>query len=421
MHGGTVLGDVISSLFDRRKRNGNDKRDIAELCEALLSAEGEISGRKLAALILSRYRALDAAGKREFFTLLSNDFDIDPAVVADSAKAYGRENTAENLAALEQAAEPRRQELIRRLNQQSAATAELVAMRVDLLDMLSERPELKRIDLDFTHLFRSWFLRGFLMLKPMTWNSPAAVLEKIVAYEAVHAIQDWDELRRRLYPADRRCFAFFHPAMPDEPLIFVEVALTSAIPGSIQTVLAEDRDAMEAEEATTAVFYSISNCQRGLKGISFGNFLIKQVARELLQELPQLETFVTLSPIPGFNTWLKEQESQPYAEQILAGQAEADDVRQLAAHYLLEAKNQKGMPRDPVARFHLSNGATAFDVHADADLSASGRSLSSGAMVNYFYDLKATERNHELLIAEGRVAASKTMRTLSKAGAASLV
>ncbi len=416
MHGSTVISEILSSLFDRRKSNGADKRDIHELCLALLSAQGEISGRKLALLILRQYKSLDEGGKRAFFDFLNNDLDIDPKAVSDLVGAYARDGSAANLAALELAAEPRRQELIRRLNQRSAVTADLVRMRVDLLELIASQPELKRTDLDFTHLFRSWFLRGFLTLKPITWRSPASVLEKIVAYEAVHAIEDWDDLRRRLYPADRRCFAFFHPAMPDEPLIFVEVALTTSIPSSIQALLAEDREPIEAEDATTAVFYSISNCQCGLQGISFGNFLIKQVARELLQELPQLGTFVTLSPIPTFGAWLKTLGGLPAAQGILSDDADPDQLRQMAAHYVLEVKNGEGLPLDPVARFHLSNGAIAYDVHANADISEVGLARSGGAMVNYFYDLNAAERNHELLIAEGQIAASKTLRGLSQRG-----
>jgi malonyl-CoA decarboxylase len=240
-----------------------------------------------------------------------------------------------------------------------------------------------------------------------------------VAYEAVHQINDWDDLRRRLYPPDRRCFAFFHPAMPDEPLIFVEVALTETVPASVTNLLSEGRTHLEAEDAKVAVFYSISNCQKGLTGISFGNLLIKQVVAELSMSFPQLESFVTLSPIPGLNRWLATQtEDQTYghiATAILQHRAEPQDLRAMAARYLLLAKRNDGLPVDAVARFHLGNGAEVYDIHANADTSTNGLAQSGGAMVNYLYDLSLTERNHEDFALKSIVAAAKPARTLSTA------
>ncbi|MEO0402845.1 MAG: malonyl-CoA decarboxylase family protein, partial [Pseudomonadota bacterium] len=290
------------------------------------------------------------------------------------------------------------------------ATRALVAMRTDLLSALRDLPELGRTDLDFRHLLRSWFNRGFLVLRQISWETPASILEKIVEYEAVHAIRDWDDLRRRLYPQDRRCFAYFHPTMPDEPLIFVEVALTMTVPGSIQHVLADDRDTRKPHDTKVAVFYSISNCQTGLKGISFGNLLIKQVVDELRQELPNLDTFVTLSPIPKFNLWLSEQDGDEAARQILQGRADADLIRDRAARYLATARNGRGAPFDPVARFHLGNGAQIYAVHSDADLSENGQHQSSGAMVNYHYDLDLLEQNHERFVQEGAVSMTDAFR-----------
>jgi malonyl-CoA decarboxylase len=242
------------------------------------------------------------------------------------------------------------------------------------------------------------------VLRPINWSSPAEILEKIIAYEAVHAIDSWDDLRRRLQPSDRRCFGFFHPAMAGEPLIFVEVALTKGIPGSVQDLLADGRDGIDAQDADTAVFYSISNCQAGLAGISFGNSLIKQVAADLSRDLPALKTFVTLSPIPGLNTWRRN------AEPALPAEA---DISAVAAHYLLNAKRPDGMPVDPVARFHLGNGAMVHAVHAGADLSENGMAQSNGAMVNYLYDLSRITTNHEEFVAEKSVIASADVKALS--------
>ena len=281
-------------------------------------------------------------------------------------------------------------------------------MRADLLRLIPRSDPRARIDLDFQHLFTSWFNRGFLVLRPISWESPASILEKIIAYEAVHAIDSWDDLRRRVEPIDRRCFAFFHPAMPDEPLIFVEVALTRGIPGSVQKLLAEDRDPLAAERADTAVFYSISNCQAGLAGISFGNSLIKQVAEDLAAELPNITNFVTLSPIPTLTRWMREEGIDPAT-------LDAEALRACAARFLLNAKRGDGLPYDPVTRFHLGNGACVHAVHAGADISEKGMAESAGAMVNYRYDPDTFAENHERFAGEKEVVASKEVRALLRA------
>ena len=304
------------------------------------------------------------------------------------------------------AVEPARLQLIRRLNQTHDATAKLVAMREDLIRFLPEHPDLGKLNVDFKHLFASWFNRGFLVLRPINWSSPAHILEKIITYESVHEIENWDDLRRRLQPDDRRCFAFFHPAMPDEPLIFVEVALTKGTPNSIQSVLLENRDAMAAEKADTAAFYSISNCQAGLAGISFGNSLIKTVVQHLLRELPQIRNFVTLSPIPGLVKWLRETGN-------FDADATAETHMKLAAHYLLNAKHHRGQPHDPVARFHLNNGALVGAVHANADKSKNGMAQSCGVMVNYRYDLSRISENHEAFANQQTVIAEKSVKMLA--------
>ncbi len=415
------LGDLLAQLVERRFvpfRVSGDK-PLESLCHALLRGEGEVSTMGRAREILARYRGLDDAGRRAFFEMLAEGFDIDPAAVSAAAAAYAEARDAATLDRVVQAAEPDRQELFRRLNHPPGATAELVRMRHDLLKLLPEAPELARVDLDFAHLFASWFNRGFLVLRQITWESPARLLEKIIDYEAVHEIGDWEALRARIDPPDRRCFAFFHPAMPDEPLIFVQVALVRGLPGSVQALLAADREVLEPGAADTAAFYSISNCQAGLKGISFGNSLIKQVVALLRQELPHLQRFVTLSPIPGLSGWLAEEAGagEAAAAAVLAapgsdGSAEA--LRKLAARYLLEAKDRRGRPRDPVARFHLGNGAQVHEVHARADLSPRGLKQSCGAMVNYLYDVDSVEQNHEDFVTRGSIAAARGVRALAR-------
>jgi malonyl-CoA decarboxylase len=401
----TTLAGLLSTIFDRRYAGSaaGDRRDTATLCAALMAARDEVSGMDLARRVLDRYGSLDAAGQIEFFAHLGDAMEIDPAKVQDALAAYRDGPAPQSHRILMAASEPPRQELFRRLNRVPGATARLVAMREDLRRATKTKPDLAVVDTDLSHLLRSWFNRGFLVLRPVNWDSPASLLQKIIEYEAVHTIHSWDDLRRRLQPPDRRCFAFFHPAMPDEPLIFVEVALTRGIPGNVGALLAQDRVPLKLDEADTAVFYSISNCQPGLAGISFGNLLIKQVVADLTAELPGLRTFVTLSPIPGLTAWLED-----------AGLDPADDtaLRQAAAHYLVNER-RGDLPRDPVARFHIGNGATIHDVHAGADMSAAGIAQSRGAMVNYLYDPNMIGRNLEELVS-GRVAATRAVNALAR-------
>ena len=422
------FADLMTTLFERRpaKPDVASRAPIAELCAALLSSRGEVSGARLARDVLSHYARLTPEDRRAFFAYLATDLDLDPDKVAEAAAAYKENRSARTLARLTREAEPRRQELFRRLNQAPGATEQLVRMRLDLLNLLPEAPELGVIDPDFQHLFVSWFNRGFLVLRHIDWRTPANILEKIIEYEAVHAINDWDDLQRRLRPNDRRCFAFFHPAMPEEPLIFVEVALTKGVPGSVQAVLAEGRKPLADGEFDTAVFYSISNCQEGLRGISFGNSLIKQVVEELKADLPQVSRYVTLSPVPTLSRWLeKVAPERPPVAQLLEAAATADPkamephkaaLRQLTAEYLLLVKRGDGMPADPVARFHLGNGALLHDVHALADTSANGFRQSATAMVNYLYDLAKVERNNEAFVTDRQVAAAKQVQTLAGQG-----
>jgi malonyl-CoA decarboxylase len=307
-------------------------------------------------------------------------------------------------------------------------------MRALVLKKLAERPEFKSIESDLTHLLRSWFNRGFISLQRINWHTPAHILEKLIRYEAVHAINGWDDLRRRL-AADRRCFAFFHPALPDEPLIFVEVALVKGLAAKIRDLIDPASEVADPERADTAVFYSISDCQPGLHGISFGDFLIKQVAAELQEELPKLKTFATLSPVPGFRAWLDANtarltelddtrelaawlaRTRSQAAKRLAAPPEElrEPLLRLCAYYLTRSRRDDGQPLDAVARFHLRNGARLERVNWNADPSLKGLSQSAGIMVNYLYDLDEVEVNHEAYVNEDRVIAARRVEALARA------
>ncbi len=406
----SFFADILSSLFERKlaliRRVEDDNKPIEGLCEALLSSRGEVSGMTLAQLILDRYASFDAASKLSWFLLLANDMDVPTETAIAAIKAYRDKPSNKAYEIMIGAVEPERLQLIRRLNQTQDATAKLVKMREDLIRFLPNHPQLGKLNVDFKHLFASWFNRGFLVLRPISWSSPAHILEKIITYESVHEIENWDDLRRRLQPDDRRCFAFFHPAMPDEPLIFVEVALTEGTPASIQKILLESRDVIGADKADTAAFYSISNCQAGLAGISFGNSLIKTVVQYLLRELPQIRNFVTLSPIPGLVQWLKE-------NGLFDANADSETQMKLAASYLLNSKNLNGQPRDAVARFHLNNGALVAAIHANADISKNGMAQSCGVMVNYRYDLSRISEHHEAFANKQTVVAERSVKALA--------
>lgn len=406
------VANILAAAFERPQiwlsSKEKDDRSIFDLVDALLGTSGEISGAMLAFKIFDRYSDMDIENKREFFQYLATDLDVEPDDIRASLKSYEANPTKANYKAFMAAAEPKRQELVRRLNQVPMATGKLVEMRKDLLQLAKRDPSLSAVDLDFMHLLSSWFNRGFLVLRPINWQSSADVLEKIIQYEAVHEITSWDDLRGRLQPEDRRCFAFFHPAMPNEPLIFVEVALTKGIPDSIQSILNEDRISDDPIEADTAVFYSISNCQAGLAGISFGNSLIKQVVKDLSRELPKLNRFSTLSPIPGFCNWLTTTDRKP-------SDLPHEDIHKLAAHYILTAKRSDGLPLDAVTRFHLGNGAEVHEVHPKADNTEKGISESFGMMVSYLYDLPNISSNHEGFVTDKKIAASTQVEQLNRA------
>jgi malonyl-CoA decarboxylase len=446
MTASSFLGEILATIAERgravlsRPRAGglalpvpDARADLVELSRGLVSRRGEASGEVLAREIFRRWDAAGPAQRREFLVRLASDFGPDTPHLEEAIAAWREAPGPATLNELHAAAEPKRQEVIRRLNLAPGGTARLVRMREELFRHQAAAPVLEVLDSDFRHLFGSWFNRGFLVLQRIGWATPANILEKIIRYEAVHATRDWDDLRRRIEPEDRRLFAFVHPQMVDDPLIFVEVALTGDIPEAIDPLLSEARTIMPAGDATTAVFYSISNCHAGLRGVSFGNFLIKQVAEDLKQELPNIDTFVTLSPLPGFADWLSRERagaSQIVSRAVLdalkgldgSGAAAVappepalrDAVLTAAAAYLLKAKTSGGKPIDPVARFHLGNGARLERINFLGDRSPKGLRESHGVMVNYLYDLDSVELNHEAFAEKGEIAASSAVRKLLK-------
>jgi len=445
----TWLERLMNTVADRGRellglREGESGDALPELCRRLVAGRGEASNIALAREILQRFDGLGPERRTDFFVALAEQFGPDPARIHAAAAAFDVDRP-ETLVALIDAVEPPRQELFRRLNMAPQGTASLVAMRTELLGHLRENPALSSVDADFRHLLSSWFNRGFLRLQRIDWHSPAAVLEKIMRHESVHPIAGWHDLRRRLAD-DRRCFGFFHPALPEEPLIFVEVALTREIAAEIAPLI--DPEAPEADPyaADTAMFYSINNALKGLRGISFGNFLLKQVLSELAAELPQLKQFVTLSPVPGFaeglgrlldgtiEDWPPERLDQVLAEfqgalheaggeddptaalrkllrdpagheQVLAG-----PLARLALLYITALKRGPGVCCDRVAAFHLANGAILERINVHADRSARGRAQSYGVMVNYRYDPEQVVANHEAFVREGRIVMSRALQ-----------
>ncbi len=423
--GANLLSDLVTRIADAGRgllSQSGTPPDISKMCDTLLTGKGEATGLAIARAILDQYAKLKPAERLAFFTDLRDRFGVDQEAL-DAAMAKARDKGPAALRQLHIASEPLSQELIRRLNRAPGGTTQLVAMRRDLLDILKKDSSFKVLDADFRHLFASWFNRGFLELKRVDWSTSAAVLEKIIQYEAVHEITGWDDLRRRVAASDRRLYGFFHPALKDDPLIFVEVALTAAIPGDIGQILAEERPVVRPNTAGVAVFYSISNCQAGLRGISFGNFLIKQVVEELQSEFPNLKTFVTLSPVPGLRKWALDQTEeevlaprlQAAVKRLEAGEAVGAELSEIAARYLVEAHSSDGGAVDPVARFHLGNGARLENIHVGADNSPRGRAGSWGVMVNYLYDLSTIEKNHEAYSNAGEVITSTAVRRLLKA------
>jgi malonyl-CoA decarboxylase len=445
----SFFSEMLQSIADRsraflreRREPARDRSDgLIELCEELLSGRGEASGVALAQEILADYAGLTTGPRIAFFEALARTFGHDPDRIDAAIAAWRQSPSAAAAGELNRASEPRRLELFRRLNLAPGGTAALVRMRAQLLDAMDHRDDLGAIDNDFIHLFSSWFNRGFLVLRRIDWSTPALILEKIIRYEAVHQIRDWEDLRRRIDLPDRRCYAFFHPALVDEPLIFVEVALTREIPGAIAPILAHKREVIDPARAGTAVFYSITSCQRGLAGVSFGNFLIKQVVEEVSREMPRISNFVTLSPAPNFAEWLKRERANTaslalddedrqalaaldrpdwWRDQALAATLREPLVR-AAAWYFLRARNGRGVPLDAVARFHLGNGARLEQLDWLGDTSERALAQSYGLMVNYLYDLDYIEQNHEAYAQQHAVVAASAVSRLVRSSAREVV
>jgi malonyl-CoA decarboxylase len=442
---------VLTGIRERNARRPSE----SELCHRLVDGIGEASNIALAREILQRWLIMDENQRLIFLNMISVELDPDPQAIAQAASQY-RARDPDCLQQLLDATEPPRQELFRRLNMAPGGTATLVNMREFLFSVLREHPELRNVEADLLHLLTSWFNRGFLQLERIDWNSPAAILEKLIRYEAVHPMDGWPDLRRRL-AADRRCFAFFHPALPQDPLIFVEVALTQSISNSIGPLIDPAAPIENANEANTAVFYSINNSLKGLRGVSFGNFLIKQVVSELENEFSNIKTFVTLSPIPSLRNKLitmledtTQQKTRNALMQIignrldqlfeLSGQKELiaaldhllsetlqTETESLINHvlqditlfYLLNMK--RGLyATEAVAHFHLSNGARLEHINIGANLSARGKQESWGCMVNYRYHETDMVGNHEAYVTRGKIALSSVLEKKQQKMLASL-
>ena len=393
------------------KSFGKLHKDINKAVESVMSTSGEVSSMVYAEHLLKLIEDQNDAGLIKFLKNLSLNYDIDTKRLIKDAKIYSSEKNEQNLGNIKTSSEPQWVELFRRLNSTSSGTYRLVKLRERIRSLKDDN--LKIFDSGLLNLFKYWFNPSFLVLEKIDWETQANILEKIIEYEAVHEINSWDDLRSRLAPIDRQCFAFFHPLIPNDPLIFVEVALCKDIPRSIQDIIKIDRQEIDAEDANTAIFYSISNCHNGLLGISFGNFLIKQVANTLKRELPKLSQFQTLSPLPGLMKWMENHAPMTF-ERCIEKNCSDDELLKQVIRYLTESKRKDGMPNDPVARFHIGNGASLERINLNADNSDKGLQQSFGVMANYLYDLDIVEENHELFFRDKVVKTSHKIKSLKK-------
>jgi malonyl-CoA decarboxylase len=393
---------------------GSLHQDIKKATESVMSTTGEVSSIAFAGHLLDLIEAETEDGLDEYLSYLLKEYDIDTDSLLKNVEAYSRDKNSTNLGLIGNSSEPRWIELFRRLNATPGGTHRLIKLRERIKTLLNDgREHLKTLDAGLLKLFKYWFNSSFLVLEKIDWSTPANVLEKIIEYEAVHEINSWDDLRARLAPNDRQCFAFFHPLIPEDPLIFVEVALTNGIPESIESVIKIDRDEIEYNKINTAVFYSISNCQDGLAGISFGNFLIKKVAHKLKQEISEIDKFVTLSPVPGLMRWMENHAPVTY-ENCINKINDDKNLLKKTFLYLTESNREDNLPNDPVARFHLGNGAILHKINLHGDQSKKGMAQSHGVMINYLYDLDIVEKNHELFFKNKEVVLSGEMKSLKK-------
>ena len=387
------------------------KDSITGLLDKVINCRGEASALAYSETLMTKIENLNDKELLDFFLILSKDYDFDNQELLKSVSNYADNNSTHNYTSMTSKFNSKRMEIFKNLNSIERGTIRLVNIRERLLNLIKENIELKKVDIDLSNLFKNWFNRGFLVTHPITWDTSAKILEKIIKYEAVHEISSWLDLRNRLKPEDRRCYSFFHPTMEDEPLIFVEVALTPEVPSKIEDILDLNRTKTNPKKFKTAVFYSISNCQKGLKGISFGNFLLKQVVMDLKKEFPSLETFVTLSPVPSFNKWLKQNNPTLHdkiidKDSILSVEKE---ILNSSIKYFFDTKHKDGLPLDPVQRFHLSNGASLDKIHFMGNPSKKGIANSAGLMVNYKYQMDNLEKNHEQYFSRETIASSKSL------------
>ena len=405
-----IISSIMSGTLKNNLFGGEDfgvlHKDINKALESVMTSSGEVSSLVYAEHLLTLIEQLNDDDLVIFLKKLAENYDIDPSALSEASKEYAADKTQANLEKVSTASEPDWVELFRRLNTTPNGTVRLVRLRERIRGLVKDNAEIAFFNSSLLSLFKSWFNPSFLVLEKIDWSTPANILEKIIEYEAVHEINSWDDLRARLAPDDRRCFAFFHPLIPDEPLIFVEVALCSKMPESISEIIKIDREITEYKDINTAVFYSISNCQDGLAGISFGNFLIKKVAHKLKQELDDLNKFVTLSPMPSFVRWLE--------KKSLHEDLDEDSLMTQAILYLTESEREDNSPNDPVAKFHLGNGAILEKINFNADLSDKGIMQSKGLMVNYLYNLELLEKNHELFFKTKNVQQSDGIKSLKK-------
>ena len=421
------IADAGQKLFKKPKIKSDDLDSIINLCDELLSNKGIVFGITVARDITNLYQELSHENKLIFFKKINEKYKPNYEKVDSAVKLYAQSRDEKSLSKLFIAAEGKRRELFRRMNMAPNGTAIIVALREDLIRILKDNKELSELDNDLRHLFRAWFNPGFLKLAKITWDTKAAVLEKIIKYERVHQIKDMNELKRRL-GEDRRFFSYFHPALEDEPIIFVQVALTKGLGKSIQELMKPTDN--EEKSYDTATFYSISNCQEGLSRVTLGNFLIKRVVYEIQEELPHIKNFGTLSPIPGFADWftyleetkiknilgdLKDQDAIFLKSQDLKlGDSRIvrnkEAITKLVAHYIVNEKNEKGLPVNDVSRFHLGNGAIVDDIVVNANISETGFKRSYGVMVNYLYELKNIEKNHEEYMNNNKVIVSDKIK-----------
>ncbi len=407
----SVMKGTRSLKRFRSKSFGKLHNNINKAVDSVMSTSGEVSSLVFAEHLLNLIEDLDDNGLKKFLKDLLKNYDIDTKVLLKDVKNYSSNKNTENFEKIRISSEPGWIELFRRLNSSSNGTYRLVKLRERIRSLNDE--DLKTFDLRLLKLFKYWFNPSFLVLEKIDWETPANILEKIIEYEAVHEINSWDDLRARLAPVDRQCFAFFHPLIPNDPLIFVEVALTTGIPKSIQKIINLDRQEIEIEDANTAIFYSISNCHNGLLGISFGNFLIKQVASNLKRELPGLNQFTTFSPLPGFMKWMEEYSPISF-ERCTDKNCSEDELTKNAIKYLTLSERDDGMPNDPVSRFHIGNGASLERINLNADTSEKGMTQSFGVMANYLYDLDVVEENHEIFFKNKVVPVSSEIESLKK-------